>query len=356
MTTPNINISFKRKQSVGNSPSGLSYSPSSHTMPAIFQHRDSFVHQRELENKFCSDLVCCGIKVKDLHELLHHYEEHHHAPIEEEVDMKEVMKETVENNNLSTTNHPEDDIMLDDVDSPFPSPLPTQPHELAALTTNSPMLRKNNIYYPAISNTTLNHNATDSALSSPVAMSPVVTSPTMSQHTEEILNKALPALINQHPTPENLQLFKSEALYQTCDDGQDRPYKCPIRGCDKAYKNPNGLKYHQMHGHTEEESDAERDAQKPYVCTIGYCNKRYKNLNGLKYHIEHSHIAKLKQLPPGAIAATAGVNISNPSAPSPGLMSQTISQAQFNPNILSSPHPSSSTSSVPWQTHPAHQF
>ncbi|KAG1443078.1 hypothetical protein G6F56_010806 [Rhizopus delemar] len=83
------------------------------------------------------------------------------------------------------------------------------------------------------------------------------------------------------------------------DDGQDKPYKCQIAGCDKAYKNPNGLKYHQMHGHTEEDalSEAEREAQKPYVCTIGYCNKRYKNLNGLKYHIEHSHIAKLKQHP-----------------------------------------------------------
>ncbi|CAO0797989.1 unnamed protein product [Mucor circinelloides] len=83
------------------------------------------------------------------------------------------------------------------------------------------------------------------------------------------------------------------------NDGQDKPYKCPIEGCDKAYKNPNGLKYHQMHGHSEEDtlSDAERDAQKPYMCTIGYCNKRYKNLNGLKYHIEHSHIAKLKQAP-----------------------------------------------------------
>lgn len=83
------------------------------------------------------------------------------------------------------------------------------------------------------------------------------------------------------------------------DDGQDKPYKCPIANCDKAYKNPNGLKYHQMHGHSEEDtlSEAERDAQKPYMCTIGYCNKRYKNLNGLKYHIEHSHIAKLKQYP-----------------------------------------------------------
>ncbi|KAI7906629.1 uncharacterized protein BX663DRAFT_466697 [Cokeromyces recurvatus] len=312
MTSQNINIIFKRKQSVGNNgvgsiggASAMSYSPSSHTMPTLFQHRDSFVHQRELESAFCSDLVCCGTPVRDLHELLHHYEEHHHAPIEEEPEPKE------ENENNPTT---EDDIVMDDLDSPFP--LPTQPHELAALTS-SPLLRKNNLTTTVINPstsppTTTLDTATSLNLSPSTTTTTTATTPTPTtrttlsphqQHTEEILRQALPALAN-HPSvingsslQESLNYFKNEALYQTCDDGQDKPYKCPIKGCDKAYKNPNGLKYHQMHGHSEEDklSEAERDAQKPYMCTIGYCNKRYKNLNGLKYHIEHSHIAKLKQ-------------------------------------------------------------
>ncbi|KAI9480902.1 MAG: hypothetical protein EXX96DRAFT_564654 [Benjaminiella poitrasii] len=312
MTSQNINIIFKRKQSIGNNgvgsiggASAMSYSPSSHTMPTLFQHRDSFVHQRELESAFCSDLVCCGTPVRDLHELLHHYEEHHHAPIEEETEPKE---ETEDN---TTT---EDDIVMDDLDSPFP--LPTQPHELAALTS-SPLLRKNNLNTGTTTTAVINPStspptATTSTLdttTTPLNISPSTTTSTRTtlsphqQHTEEILRQALPALIN-HPSvingsslQESLDFFKTEALYQTCDDGQDKPYKCPINGCDKAYKNPNGLKYHQMHGHSEEDklSEAERDAQKPYMCTIGYCNKRYKNLNGLKYHIEHSHIAKLKQ-------------------------------------------------------------
>lgn len=254
--------------------SGLSYSPSSHTMPALFQHRDSFVHQRELENNFCSDLVCCGTQVKDLHELLHHYEEHHHAPIEEEPEPKEEDEDMRKNED-------DDDIMMEDIHQPH---ITTQAHELAALAS-SPLLRKKLMMDPP----------------------PPSNSPVQQQHTEDILKQALPALVNSNS---NLQeYFTSEALYQTCDDGMDKPYKCTVKGCDKAYKNPNGLKYHQMHGHSEEDalSDAERDAQKPYMCTIGYCNKRYKNLNGLKYHIEHSHLAKLKQLP-GALDEVNQIN------------------------------------------------
>jgi hypothetical protein len=87
----------------------------------------------------------------------------------------------------------------------------------------------------------------------------------------------------------------------------DKPYKCPIGGCDKAYKNPNGLKYHNQHGHCNMTADDnESIASKPYQCTIGDCGKRYKNLNGLKYHIEHSHMAALNHT-----LATFGSSIFN---------------------------------------------
>lgn len=36
---------------------------------------------------------------------------------------------------------------------------------------------------------------------------------------------------------------------------QEKPYRCIIPGCDKAYKNPNGLKYHNLHGHCEGEDE-----------------------------------------------------------------------------------------------------
>lgn len=131
----------------------------------------------------------------------------------------------------------------------------------------------------------------------------------------------------------------------------DKPYKCPAAGCDKAYKQMNGLKYHRLHGHcnqnmlpitaqaaaqaptvqvsstssspqpesadaikTEEgittplaespsspdEITSSPDPSSPvsssaiplgdrlYICQVGACGKRYKNLNGLRYHYLHS--------------------------------------------------------------------
>lgn len=74
----------------------------------------------------------------------------------------------------------------------------------------------------------------------------------------------------------------------------NKPFRCSVPGCDKAYKNPNGLKYHNLHGHHgNDESDTEKRLQRPFECTVGSCRKRYKNLNGLKYHVEHSHLVIL---------------------------------------------------------------
>lgn len=82
-----------------------------------------------------------------------------------------------------------------------------------------------------------------------------------------------------------------ESIGKSGSSGVDKPYRCTVSGCDKAYKNPNGLKYHNQHGHCSASglSDAEGPESKPYVCSFLECGKRYKNLNGLKYHIEHSH-------------------------------------------------------------------
>ncbi|KAK6199786.1 hypothetical protein LQW54_009912 [Pestalotiopsis sp. IQ-011] len=88
---------------------------------------------------------------------------------------------------------------------------------------------------------------------------------------------------------------------------EDKPFKCPVIGCEKAYKNQNGLKYHKQHGHQTQQLHENGDGtfsivnpetsqpfpgemgmekEKPHKCE--YCNKRYKNLNGLKYHKQHS--------------------------------------------------------------------
>lgn len=86
-----------------------------------------------------------------------------------------------------------------------------------------------------------------------------------------------------------------------------KPFKCPVIGCEKAYKNQNGLKYHKQHGHQNQQLKENADGtfsivdpitsipypgtvgmekEKPYRCEV--CGKRYKNLNGLKYHRQHA--------------------------------------------------------------------
>ncbi|WPH04908.1 transcription factor sfp1 [Acrodontium crateriforme] len=108
-----------------------------------------------------------------------------------------------------------------------------------------------------------------------------------------------------------------------------KPFKCPVIGCEKAYKNQNGLKYHKQHGHQNQQLKENPDGtfsivdpatsipypgtvgmekEKPYRCEV--CGKRYKNLNGLKYHRQHSPPCnpELKQNG-GAIPAMVNNNI-----------------------------------------------
>lgn len=112
---------------------------------------------------------------------------------------------------------------------------------------------------------------------------------------------------------------------QLDDPDVPKPFYCPVIGCEKAYKNQNGLKYHKcvchppsrcsedsstdqaQHGHSAQQLVANANGtysilnpetlrpypgtlgmeiQKPHFCSV--CGKRYKNPNGLKYHKGHS--------------------------------------------------------------------
>ncbi|CAO3615636.1 unnamed protein product [Cunninghamella echinulata] len=79
MTSPQRKNSLFNMMSFSPTLNMLASSPSSFMQPSPFtlRHRDSYVHQRELESKFCRDLVCCNQPIADLHELLQHYEEQH---------------------------------------------------------------------------------------------------------------------------------------------------------------------------------------------------------------------------------------------------------------------------------------
>ena len=83
-------------------------------------------------------------------------------------------------------------------------------------------------------------------------------------------------------------------------DNGERKFECPR--CDKKYRNMNGLKYHLSHVHAvlegiplevlleDRKRELEGNKSRPFECPVEGCSKRYKNPNGLKYHLEHGHL------------------------------------------------------------------
>ncbi|KFX96928.1 hypothetical protein O988_04630 [Pseudogymnoascus sp. VKM F-3808] len=124
---------------------------------------------------------------------------------------------------------------------------------------------------------------------------------------------------------------------------EHKPFRCPVIGCEKAYKNQNGLKYHKTHGHQTQQLHENGDGtfsivnpetsapypgtlgmekEKPYKCDV--CGKRYKNLNGLKYHKQHSPPCNPEMKLNGHLQAAGlsningGINVNVPGLPGIG--------------------------------------
>lgn len=209
-----------------------------------------------MEATYCRDFACCGLILQDLHDLLQHYEECHVQIEEEEEETEEESEE-------------------DAFDWSVP---------------NSPTLPEDNMM-------TLKKKAA-AYLSDLYNEEPLMIGKKRPADAMDLLTQSAVKKIACNPlfADEDFLAQASALLASTNSNlNEDKPYKCSVKGCDKAYKNPNGLKYHNQHGHCNMTADETESMSKPYQCTIGECGKRYKNLNGLKYHIEHSHMAALNQ-------------------------------------------------------------
>ncbi|CAG8783885.1 16887_t:CDS:2, partial [Acaulospora morrowiae] len=79
------------------------------------------------------------------------------------------------------------------------------------------------------------------------------------------------------------------------EDADKYPHKCSVVGCPKVYKNANGLKYHNEHGHVPQSSNGARE--KPWPCRLPDCQKAYGSKGGLTYHVHHVHPNDLWALP-----------------------------------------------------------
>ncbi|KAI8638550.1 hypothetical protein BD408DRAFT_393837 [Parasitella parasitica] len=277
--------------------------------------KDAF-ESKDLEASFCRDFACCGLILNDLHDLLQHYEECHVRLEDDENSLFDDESENSWSPSLSFASLPSCD------SSTAPNSPLLDDSELSL--SNIDTIKKRAAAY--LSDL---YNATSSSSQSslPASSCSIATAATTAVvEDEEPVKKssgkkrsyspsaldlltqsaakkiALASSFNGDlPTPmmsDEDFLAQAGALLASANTNAnaDKPYKCPVSGCDKAYKNPNGLKYHNQHGHCNLlDDDSDSIASKPYQCTIGECGKRYKNLNGLKYHIEHSHMAALNQ-------------------------------------------------------------
>ena len=310
--------------------------------------KDAF-ESKDLEASFCRDFACCGLILNDLHDLLQHYEECHVRLEDDENSLFDDESDNSWSPSLSFASLPTSDStttapnspLLDDSDLNFSnidtikkraaaylsdlynatsssssspsssssssqSSLPTSPCSIAATTAiveDEEPVRKSNgkkrSYSPSALDLLTQSAAKKLALASSYNGGDLPT-PMMSDEDFLAQAGALLASANTSKLQIDVILFSLNLIanlhHFILDANADKPYKCPVSGCDKAYKNPNGLKYHNQHGHCNLlDEDNDSIASKPYQCTIGECGKRYKNLNGLKYHIEHSHMAALNQ-------------------------------------------------------------
>ncbi|CAO3615763.1 unnamed protein product [Cunninghamella blakesleeana] len=280
---------------------------------------DTTLESRRLEADYCKDFTCCGQTLEDLHDLLQHYEECHvQSEVEDDFDDEE-------NDDVTQWAYYTPPVSpTDEVHSPTSSSFDllkkksstlhptTHTHDLYNSTFNpndtTPLIMNHMDDYHHYHSSSDDYDDLDDASSSSL-MNQSHKICGKKRTFQQYQNASSSMDLLTLSAAKKLALATGESLNCLTDEEflahagvllasantsylyADKPYKCTVQGCDKAYKNPNGLKYHKEHGHCS--MIEENEIPKPYQCTIGDCGKRYKNLNGLKYHIEHSHMAAL---------------------------------------------------------------
>ncbi|KAK6197306.1 split zinc finger protein [Scheffersomyces amazonensis] len=258
----------------------------------------------ELEADYCKDYSCCGELLPTLHDLLRHYEEAHISPSPPPDQSLNNRNRTNFNNihnvleTVSTT-----DVFLNNtqqISNPSLN-LHNNHYNIQPQALNASNLTHSN----GLNNSNHNNNSNNNISTNTVTTNPNHLHQHHSQQQSPIGNSPSSAT----PMEEEDAMYIDDParhLYVVEND-ENKPFRCPVIGCDKNYKNQNGLKYHRLHGHQgqtlkenpdgtisviDPESNApyldsaalEKD--KPYRCEV--CGKRYKNLNGLKYHRGHT--------------------------------------------------------------------
>lgn len=274
----------------------------SHSMAASPPNTTSYLPN--LEADYCKDYSCCGQLLPTLHDLLRHYEEAHissspptetspHMLISHRArNMNNVhnVMETVSTNDVFLNNHAQQQHAAGNMNPPG-AHFNMQQQGMAHGTMSHTIL-------PSLTMTTPEQSV------GPNRAQAQAINPHQSHQAASARSHR-----NDHPLGEEDSMYIDDParhLY-VIENEEFKPFKCPVIGCEKTYKNQNGLKYHRLHGHQNQTLKENQDGtfsiidpesnapyldgagmekDKPYRCEV--CGKRYKNLNGLKYHRGHT--------------------------------------------------------------------
>ncbi|ODV97337.1 hypothetical protein PACTADRAFT_24921, partial [Pachysolen tannophilus NRRL Y-2460] len=295
-------------QSGGGSGSGGGANSGSHLGMGMSPSFNNPSYLANLEADYCKDYSCCGQLLPTLHDLLRHYEEMHIQPSPP----METPRARPINNIMDTVSTNEVFLAQGDNGSNFEDQ--QQHQQLNNLTPQAQHANLQKQQQQSSPQQQQLHQQQQQHHHSPQQhQSPQQQQQQQQHHHQQQAALAARQIVSSSAqSPSNDQQFSMDEdgdedmciddparhLY-VLERGEHRPYRCPVIGCDKTYKNQNGLKYHRLHGHQNQllqqnpdgtfsiiDPDGSSEKDKPYACAV--CGKRYKNLNGLKYHRAHS--------------------------------------------------------------------
>ncbi|CAH7676636.1 expressed protein [Phakopsora pachyrhizi] len=280
-----------------------------------------------MESKFCKNFVCCSIPLDDLHDLLEHFEQAHCSSLtnphqrpsssssscsshrhdivfEDENEWRSRDDETEEEEGSRELEVDEESAEDDEIDSnscPVHHPPGTGSNSYSAYgsSTRGNMLSNlvasfhdslgippsllNGHYQP--------ENSTEPSRIHP-QIHPDLFGPTCDSglQTHATVNRAESIhdfwrIESQRSRMKDSNLRKR---YADCEWDHDflsptsigstehRPFKCSVPGCEKAYKQQNGLKYHKAHGHSSQRELGSEEESKTIACHDSVSGKMYK--------------------------------------------------------------------------------
>ncbi|OLL23015.1 Zinc finger protein sfp1 [Neolecta irregularis DAH-3] len=332
---------------------------------SYFNETDPTAYLPKLEASFCRDFSCCGKTLEDLHDLLQHYEEQHVCCEEDPINtapdwdaekqpidfaaMKRRALLSMGDIYASDTFDDDDTLTAFDTNVVRTSASRKRSYNSASSSVyNSPIAATRDVFSfstpcstptssvpPTPHLRSLSDDGEDVMMGSVMQHGP----PTSAEDWMSANETRGESRLAKRVRRSSMAVIQSPGIVLTVNGSEEqpreqhvpatKPYKCGAPGCDKSYKNMNGLKYHRVHGACNQNAMTQQaaaanapaaspsdcpvasgksspsplphpepivDTERPYGCDV--CCKKYKNLNGLKYHKTHAHRSISRQSTP----------------------------------------------------------